>query len=194
MTPEAQQLARGFTSALRFVGGQAKVVRTGTEAAAAIEDALGRDEAGRAVLYEPSPLADRIGLPLALRARGLELLPAAAAGARIDKIRVGITPATLGIAETGTILVGGQPGGWGLTTILPWVHVALLDAGDIVADLASAFGRFHERFAAGERDWVWISGPSKTADIAKTLVMGIHGPNQVRVLIVDNGGGAGGGD
>lgn len=190
MTPQTQQLVRAFGIALRSVGGQAQVVRNGTAAAAVVEEALGRGGGSRAVLYEPSPLGERLGLPLALRARGLE--PHAAESVRddIDSMRVGVTHAALGVAESGSLLVGGHAGGWGLTTILPWVHIALLDPADLVADLAAAFERFHARFQAGERNWVWITGPSKTADIAKTLVTGIHGPNQLRVLIVDDGRGS----
>lgn len=186
MTPQTQQRVRDFSTALRSVGGAATVVRNGTAAAAAIEEAMGRGDGPRTVLYEPSPIGDRLGLVLALRARGLDPRPAASAGAGIDAVRVGVTGAALAVAESGSLLIGGHPGGWGLTTILPWVHIALLDPADVVPDLTTAFGRFHARFQAGERNWVWVTGPSKTADIAKTLVMGIHGPNQLRVLIVDD--------
>ncbi len=80
-------------------------------------------------------------------------------------------------------------------TALPWVHVVALSEESIRPSLTAAFAEFRERFEAGERDWVWITGPSKTADIAKTLVTGIHGPNRLEVLVYSaaalDGGGAG---
>ena len=101
-----------------------------------------------------------------------------------DLTMADLTGAELGIAESGTLLVGGEPGGWGLATILPWVHIAVLRARDIVPDISTAFEKFGQRFAAGERNWVWISGPSRTADIVQQLVMGVHGPNALHVFIV----------
>ena len=68
--------------------------------------------------------------------------------------------------------------------MLPWVHIAVLRERDISPDIATAFKDFEARFAAGRRNWVWISGPSRTADIAQQLVRGIHGPNALHALIV----------
>lgn len=191
MAPSVQENVAAFCSALRFVGGEATVVTGGFEAAAAVERFTREAGTGREVLYEPFDLAEELGLPLSLKARGLRLLPVASAGKGAAAAAVGLTGAVLAVAESGTLLVGGRPGGWGLATVLPWVHVALIRAEDIRVDLADAFLEFRLRFEEGERDWVWISGPSKTADIAKTLVTGIHGPNAVRVLVLDAAGASG---
>jgi L-lactate dehydrogenase complex protein LldG len=67
---------------------------------------------------------------------------------------------------------------------LPWVHVVLLSAEAIFADLPTAFQVLENRMSAGDRDWVWITGPSRTADIGHTLVMGAHGPNALHVVVV----------
>ena len=58
-------------------------------------------------------------------------------------------------------------------------------AAAIVADLPTAFELFTERLVAGEGDWVWITGPWRTADIAKVLVLGAHGPNALQVLVLE---------
>jgi L-lactate dehydrogenase complex protein LldG len=114
----------------------------------------------------------------------VDLLPVARAGDKLPHLRVSFTGAELAVAETGTLMIGGRPGGWGLASVLPWVHVVLVRADDVFADLPAAFARFNERLSAGERDWVWITGPSRTADIGHTLVMGAHGPNALRVLVL----------
>ncbi len=185
MVTQAPDSVQRFARSLRAVGGEAHPFRTGNEAAALVERILAGHDAGRTLLWDvdASDEAEPPGLSLALRARGVRVVRPAQAGVRIDRYRAAITSARAGIAESGTLLVGGRPGAWGLSTVLPWVHVALLRQSAIAPDLASAFVRFGELFAAGERDWVWITGPSKTADIGQTLVHGAHGPNAVRVLV-----------
>jgi len=189
MAIETHPLVHSFSTAVRQVGGAVQTARGGFELAAAIESVVREQSGPRAVLYDPFPLVEQLGLPLALRARGIDMIEVSAAGSRAPELRVGLTGAAIGVADTGSLLVGGRQGGWGLATVLPWVHIAVVDVADLAADSTIAFGRFAERFAAGERDWVWITGPSKTADIAKTLVMGIHGPNRLEVMLVDGGAG-----
>lgn len=193
MALESHPLLHRFSAALRHVGGRARAVDSGFALAAALEEIVRREGGPRALLYDSLPLLERLGLPLALRARGIDLVPVAEAGADVSEFRVGLTGAALGVVETASLLVGGAPGGWGLATVLPPVHVVVLDIADLTERFDEAFARFVARFAAGEREWVWITGPSKTADIAKVLVMGIHGPNRLEVLVIDHelaGGGA----
>jgi len=160
-------------------------VRGGPAAAAAIEG-ITREHADSAeILYEPGALIDDLGLHLALRARGVKLVSVESAGDRTAEFEIGLTCVELAIAQSGTLLIGGDIGGWGLAAALPRVHIALLRASDIEPDLAAAFPRFQRAFSDGRRNWVWVSGPSKTADIAMRLVTGVHGPNMLEVLIVD---------
>lgn len=184
MSPDQEQSVRAFMTGLRFAGGNATRVCSGFEMAEAIEKIARQNAGARSVLYEPFDLAEDLGLPLALSARGVRLVPVSQAGGQIADFKIALTEAQMAIAESGSLLIGGENSGWGLATVLPWVHIAVLRAQDIAADLASAFALFQDRFERGERNWVWVTGPSKTADIAKTLVMGIHGPNALEVLIV----------
>jgi len=175
-----------FVRALAAIGGEVHRVADG-DAVADVVAAAVADEASDRVLYDPFPLAREFDLPARLESRGVGLVPVADAGEDAAVLRVGLTGAELAVAATGTLLVGGRPGGWGLASVLPWVHVAVLRARDVVPDLATAVGRFGARLAAGEGDWVWITGPSRTADIGKTLVLGAHGPNALKVCLVDDG-------
>ncbi|HJO04543.1 MAG TPA: LUD domain-containing protein [Acidobacteriota bacterium] len=186
MTAQVKENVERFRSALDSLGGTTRVLRSGFALGEAIDEIVRSQPPPPALLYEPFALADEMGLYLALRARGVDLVPVREAGDRAADMSVGLTGAELAIAESGTLIVGGQPGGWGLATVLPWVHIAVLRARDIVPDVAAAFEGFERRFAGGERNWVWISGPSRTADIVQELVKGIHGPNALHVFLVSD--------
>ncbi|NIV50335.1 MAG: hypothetical protein GWN53_00320, partial [Gammaproteobacteria bacterium] len=144
-----------FTRALTGLG--ARVHRVdGARDAAELVDGLARKQSDPpAVLWEPHDLLENIGLRRALNARGVRVVDVADAGSKAADHRVGITAAELAIAGSGTLLVGGEPGGWGLAASLPWMHIAFVAEGDIEPDLAAAFGRFREAFDAGHRNWVW---------------------------------------
>jgi len=173
-----------FARALGEAAGTLERLSAPREVAAAIAKTAQR-QGVREILYDPVEFVERNNVKLLLAAHGVELVPVGAAGDRIRHLRVALTGAELAVAETGTLLLGGQPGGWGLASVLPWVHIVLLPAVAIVADLPTAFELFTERLVAGEGDWVWITGPSRTADIAKVLVLGAHGPNALQVLVLE---------
>lgn len=189
MPASAQPHRESFAAALRMLGGRAQQVRSGPAAADAIEAIARQHSDSLEILYEPGGLAEDLGLQLELRARGVKLVPVERAGDRTAELEIGLTCVELAIAQSGTLLIGGDVGGWGLAASLPRVHIALLRASDIEPDLAAAFPRFQREFTQGHRNWVWVSGPSKTADIAMQLVTGVHGPNMLEVLIVDEHGG-----
>jgi len=173
-----------------MLGGGAQQVESGGAAAEAIEAIAKKHSDSAEILYEPGPLVDDLGLHLALRARGIQLVSVEHAGQQMADFEIGLTCVELAIAHSGTLLIGGDAGGWGLAAALPRVHIALVRASDIEPDLVAAFPRFERAFSDGRRNWVWVSGPSKTADIAMHLVTGVHGPNTLEVLIVAEQAGA----
>ncbi len=172
-----------FATVLEATGGKVERISAPSLVANAIAKVAQR-QGVREILYEPTEMAEHMNLKLLLAAHGIDLVPVVTAGDKAPQLRVSLTGAELGIAETGTVVLGGQPGGWGLASVLPWVHVVLLPAAAIVADLPTAFEAFATRLSSGDRDWVWITGPSRTADIGHTLVMGAHGPNTLHVVVV----------
>lgn len=92
--------------------------------------------------------------------------------------QVGVTRADLGVAETGSLLIGPAEGRRRLASLAPPLHVALLRPEDVVPSLEDAFVRLPAGNAA------LITGPSRTADIEGTLVPGIHGPGELWVVIL----------
>lgn len=95
----------------------------------------------------------------------------------------GLTTAQLGIAETGSLVLDstGERHRW--LSLLPPIHIAVLPADRVVATLAEALAA-----ARGPDDppgaITMITGPSRTADIELTLVVGVHGPKELHVLVL----------
>jgi L-lactate utilization protein LutC len=92
-----------------------------------------------------------------------------------------ISPARLGIAETGTIVHEVVPGTGRLFSILPPARLVLLSERDLIMNAGEVF----DGMLGEQRGSVLtlITGPSRTADIEKTLVVGVHGPKKMFVIL-----------
>lgn len=100
--------------------------------------------------------------------------------------QAGLTGALAGIAESGSLLIAGD-GRHPLTaSLLPPMHIAILPQSALVATLEEAMAIPEIRTAAAA---VLITGPSRTADIEMTLTIGVHGPGEEHVFLVDQGEG-----
>lgn len=98
------------------------------------------------------------------------------------QIDAGITSVRAGVAETGAVVLWPTSYEPRLMSLVPPVHVAVLDADTIYHSLAEMMAV--ERWADGmPTNALLISGPSKTADIEFTLVFGVHGPKELVLLI-----------
>jgi len=100
-------------------------------------------------------------------------------------LEVGITPAEGGIADTGTIAQAAADLNTRLLSTLPLVHIVLLDTKNIAADFPAVLNLLQKD---GEFDsyMALISGPSRTADIERVTTIGVHGPNRLIIILVDN--------
>ena len=94
----------------------------------------------------------------------------------------GLTGADCAIAESGTLVLPGDPDRPLTASLLPEIHLAILHSKDILPRLPEALKR---QETAREPVTVLISGPSRTADIEMTLTIGVHGPKEVIVFCVD---------
>lgn len=100
-----------------------------------------------------------------------------------DTIDAGFTVARSGIAATGTVVLAPDPGTPRTVSLVPPLHIALVHANTLHADLHAAVHA--ERWHAGmPTNVVLVSGPSKTSDIQQTLAYGAHGPRNLWVVIV----------
>ncbi len=99
----------------------------------------------------------------------------------------GLSQAFAGVAETGTLaLLSGQDNPTTLN-FLPDNHIVVVSARDIAGDYEAVLGRVRARFGAGEmpRTLNLVTGPSRSADIEQTLILGAHGPRRLHVVVVD---------
>jgi len=94
------------------------------------------------------------------------------------QILVGVTKAVCGLADTGSVLVTDGKGDPLKASLLPEVHIAILRSADIYPSLPDAMPLVKNTSAA-----VFITGPSRTADIEMTLTIGVHGPKEIHVFL-----------
>ena len=104
-----------------------------------------------------------------------------------DKLDVGVTLVDALVAESGTIAIGAERAGRAIS-VLPPTHLAVATADQLVADLDTALEQFRQRYPEQLPSSItFISGPSRTADIEKTLVLGAHGPRRLVLLLLPAG-------
>jgi iron-sulfur cluster protein len=104
----------------------------------------------------------------------------------------GISGANFAVAESGTLVIVSNEGNARLATTLPPVHIALVSAEKFVQTLEQATTLLKALIMGSSglklTSYVsYITGPSKTTDIEKELVVGVHGPREVHIVILDNG-------
>lgn len=97
------------------------------------------------------------------------------------EIRAGLSGVNAAIAETGTLVLASGAGRPSSTSLLPEIHLAVLNPGDIYQNLPQVL---HLREIQEASSVVLISGPSRTADIEMTLTIGVHGPGELYVFCV----------
>ena len=98
---------------------------------------------------------------------------------RVDDYAFGITRAAGAVADSGTIILNDATTSRRLGALAPWVHVAVVERAAIFSDLTQAVAAL-----GTDRNVVWVTGPSKTADVEGILIEGVHGPGVQIALVV----------
>lgn len=98
--------------------------------------------------------------------------------------KVGITGCFCAIAETGTLMTLSGPETIPSTSLLPETHIAVVPYSRIVAGMEEGWTLLRQEHGSLPRAVNFISGPSRTADIEQTIVLGAHGPSRVHLIMV----------
>jgi L-lactate dehydrogenase complex protein LldG len=193
--PPADDLALQFADELRKLEARPYLVGDAEEAIETIGALLAERGARQIVAWTLA----QIGLPgldAMLAERDITLLDSDVRGAarprrlqELEPAPVCLSGVDLAIAESGSLVLRHGPGRPRLASLLAPAHVAVVRRTQLVRGLGEALARL--RAAHGEallRDTsnlTLITGPSRTADIEMTLSLGIHGPPELHVVVVD---------
>lgn len=129
-------------------------------------------------------LLDKLALPSSLRDAGFDVrawdeLPRDA----LYALDCGLTDAWAAVAETGSIVIRSSPQHGRSLSLVPPLHIAIIEPKNIVPDLVDLMPRI--TVAGDNPGTVLITGPSKTADIEMNLVTGVHGPGEVLAFVLN---------
>lgn len=97
--------------------------------------------------------------------------------------KVGISEAQWAVADTGSLVLDQSAPEQRLVSSLPTIHLALLPTGNILADKAQVFQKMNP---ANSKYIAFITGPSRTADIERVLTIGVHGPERLVIVCIDD--------
>lgn len=112
---------------------------------------------------------------------------------RFNEAKVGITRCECLIARHGTVMVSSKLSPGRKIIAYPEIHLVVATASQLVPDIKRAIQLLRRKYGEDFPSLVTlITGPSRTADIEKTLVMGAHGPKELYIFLIDDSAGTAG--
>jgi len=133
----------------------------------------------RATAWETAYLR-QLGITEVLNSLGVELVPPNAEKHDMALCDLGITEADYLLPETGTLVLRSSFQQPRAVSLLPRIHLAIVRSEMIRSDMHQIFAE-----AKDDRYLLFITGPSRTADIELTVTLGVHGPKNLYVWMVD---------
>ncbi len=169
---------------------QSEVLRTefvecaSTAAAAQHIAALASAHGWKKIALHAGPLTDTLAAQLPAT---LELLRTDAGYDKdaLETCDAGLTECETLVAQTGSVCITTLSSGGRALSVLPPHHVVIATRGQLVPDLAAAYEHLAAKYAGSYPSFIsFITGPSRTGDIERILVLGAHGPKKLTVLLV----------
>ena len=136
------------------------------------------EEIKKAFLWD-TPYLNILKLKDALEKIGVEIISLESSKKDLAECDLGITEVDFALSETGTICLLSDEKKPRTTSLLPRVHLAIIKPEDFRPDLHQVLEE-----SKGEAYLVFITGPSRTADIELTVALGVHGPKQLYVWVI----------
>jgi L-lactate dehydrogenase complex protein LldG len=181
-------LAQRFCEQLTAAGGKPYLAADADAAAKKVLDLIQARSACR-ILLGGGAVLDTLRLGERLASLGLDVhaVESVQPAARRDtffQADIGISGVAYAIAETGSLVVASRPQDPRSLSLLPPVHIAVVQRNQIVPDLFDLFADLEADKTQLPSCVTLITGPSKTGDIELKLVTGVHGPGEVHVVLL----------
>jgi L-lactate dehydrogenase complex protein LldG len=143
---------------------------------------LAADCGWKQIATHPGTLTDScaaaLSLPTLITERGYDV-------AQLEKCDAALTQCDALVAQTGSVLITSRSAGGRTLSALTPHHIVLATRDQLVADLTAAFDQLTERYGANFPSLMsLITGPSRTGDIERILVLGAHGPKRLTIFCV----------
>ncbi|MEP6900515.1 MAG: lactate utilization protein [Actinomycetota bacterium] len=170
-------LIENFRQNLESVGGNCSIVDDESEATEVLLSIIKPNRAKK-IAVSDSPLVKKI---VGFLKTDAEFIENASADVLFES-DLGITGAQWAIAETGTLVLESESERHRLTSLVPPIHVCILEARNIRQTLGEILEILQKDMS---RTITFITGASRTSDIELTLAIGVHGPGELYVILID---------
>jgi L-lactate utilization protein LutC len=185
----ADSLIEIFGRSLEAVGGHCLLARSETEVIQALNEIISSLQnsplRGRRIALSNAPQLESLMARIEADVEKVSVSPSAA---ELFEYDVGISTAQAAIAETGTLMLDSEAERHRVVSLVPPVHIAIVDADNICLTLGEALAAAKQASELSPTI-TFITGPSRTADIELTLAIGVHGPQELFVIVNEGGGG-----
>jgi L-lactate dehydrogenase complex protein LldG len=188
---DRESLLRQFTDELAALGADVFLARTVDGAQGYIRNVVKRHQAQR-IAISAAPILKSLAVESLLNEGGAEVisLPDGSQPDGLEKYKhrlmtadLGITGADIGLADSGTLVLQTRETEGRLASLLPPVHLAVIKADQLLPSVIELITQFElPPLSSGV---IFITGPSRTADIELTLTVGVHGPKELHVLVLE---------
>ncbi len=167
-----------FFSEVEKLGGTTKRLQNKADLEAALRELVAAESIKKATVWQTTELKEW-GVEELLGSFGVEIVSPYASNREVAECDLGVTGANFALPETGTLGLRSSIEQPRTVSLLPRVHLALIRPACLRADL-------HQVFEEAKHDGylVFVTGPSRTADIELTVTIGVHGPKTLCVMLL----------
>jgi L-lactate dehydrogenase complex protein LldG len=173
-------LLEKFQQGLELIGGKCQMVANAREAAAAVQQIITTTKAKKVALSD-SPLAQQVSQQVDADVIWIDN----ASAEELFDCEIGMSGAQYACAVTSTLVLETDAERNRLCSLVPPIHIALVEAKKLLPTLGDALRATGEKNPAQiSRAITFITGPSRTSDIELTLAIGVHGPQELHVIVM----------